>query len=45
MLTAGHVNFDVLMLDGLRPTNCNQLSAHLYCAPDEIRASARSARC
>ncbi len=33
MLTAGHVNFDVLKFDGQRPTNCNQLSAHLYCAP------------
>jgi len=33
MLTAGHVNFDVLKFDGQRPTNCNRLSAHLYCAP------------
>ena len=33
MLTAGHVNFSVLGTDRQALTNCNQLLAHLYCAP------------
>ena len=33
MLTAGHVNFSVLGADRQAPTNCNRLSAQLYCAP------------
>ena len=33
MLTAGHVNFSVLGTDRQALTNCNRLSAQLYCAP------------
>ena len=33
MLTAGHVNFGVSKFDERAPSNCNRLSAHLYCAP------------